>query len=199
MNELGTGGVSRMEIPANYEKLGRAGYVNRQNYSATATYNRMDTVYYQGSTYVALADNLTGVSPDDSGSSWMYLARGFSNVDEINSDIDELKSKANLPHAYYNSSQQWSSATKHTVNITITNRLYPYLFIVTHNGGNKAALFMCTKSVHPIFIGGSSGVSMVLAADPGMMDFILSIDEPITNWPYYTIHYIGPDRGIQFS
>lgn len=82
MNELGTGGVSRMEIPANYEKLGRAGYVNRQNYSATATYNRMDTVYYQGSTYVALADNLTGVSPDDSGSSWMYLARGFSNVEQ---------------------------------------------------------------------------------------------------------------------
>ena len=86
-----------MEIPANYEKLGRAGYVNRQNYSATATYNRMDTVYYQGSTYVALADNLTGVSPDDSGSSWMYLARGFSNVEEITSDIAQLKADIKQP------------------------------------------------------------------------------------------------------
>lgn len=120
-----------MEIPANYEKLGRAGYVNRQNYSATATYNRMDTVYYQGSTYVALADNLTGVSPDDSGSSWMYLARGFSNVDEINSDIASLKSKITL----LESSASENPAINNTLIITAPNGIsYPTLLIFGQRG-----------------------------------------------------------------
>lgn len=54
-------------------KLGRVSLVPRGAYDAAATYNRLDIVEYEGSSYLVLADGTTGVTPA-SGSSYMLVA-----------------------------------------------------------------------------------------------------------------------------
>lgn len=66
-----------MAAPEGYELLARIGFVDRGNYSASATYLEGDVVYYNGSTWTALKDNLKGVTPV-SGANWKYMARGFA-------------------------------------------------------------------------------------------------------------------------
>ena len=58
--------------------LGKVGIVDKGNYSAEVIYNSGDFVFYEGSTWLALKDNLLGVEPGD-GENWKYLARGLSN------------------------------------------------------------------------------------------------------------------------
>ena len=70
-----------MAAPESYAELGLVGYTHEGSYSETATYNRFNCVEYEGSTYVALLDNLTGVTPSNDGTSWKYLARGFQKED----------------------------------------------------------------------------------------------------------------------
>ena len=52
-----------MAAPEGYTKLGNVGYADKGVYSADATYNKYNAVYHEGSTYVALKDNLHGVTP----------------------------------------------------------------------------------------------------------------------------------------
>lgn len=66
-----------MAVPEGYSPLGRLGYVDRGTYAANTKYMKGDVVYYNGSTYTALKDNLTSVTPVN-GSNWKYMARGFS-------------------------------------------------------------------------------------------------------------------------
>lgn len=66
-----------MAIPEGYTELGRIGFVDKGNYSATTTYRIGDVVYYNGSTWSALKDNLKGVTPVN-GANWRYMARGFA-------------------------------------------------------------------------------------------------------------------------
>lgn len=66
-----------MAVPEGYELLARIGYVDRGNYSASATYLAGDVVYYNGSSWTALKDNLKGVTPV-AGANWKYMARGFA-------------------------------------------------------------------------------------------------------------------------
>lgn len=54
-------------------KLGRVSLVPRGAYDAAATYNRLDIVEYEGSSYLVLADGITGVTPED-GASYMLVA-----------------------------------------------------------------------------------------------------------------------------
>lgn len=70
-----------MAAPESYAELGLVGYTHEGSYSETATYNRFNCVEYEGSTYVALLDGLTGVTPSNDGTSWKYLARGFQKED----------------------------------------------------------------------------------------------------------------------
>lgn len=67
-----------MSIPEGYSLLARVGFVDRGNYSASATYLAGDVVYYNGSTWSALKDNLKGVPPTN-GANWRYMARGFAS------------------------------------------------------------------------------------------------------------------------
>lgn len=67
-----------MAIPEGYSLLARVGFVDRGNYSASATYLAGDVVYYNGSTWSALKDNLKGVTPTN-GANWRYMARGFAS------------------------------------------------------------------------------------------------------------------------
>ena len=68
-----------MAAPEGYTKLGNVGYADKGVYSADATYNKYNTVYHEGSTYVALKDNLHGVTPAD-GANWRYMAKGFTEA-----------------------------------------------------------------------------------------------------------------------
>lgn len=68
-----------MAAPEGYTKLGNVGYADKGVYSAKATYNKYNTVYHEGSTYVALKDNLHGVTPAD-GVNWRYMAKGFTEA-----------------------------------------------------------------------------------------------------------------------
>lgn len=62
---------------ANYE-LGRIGLNLRGSYDAAMTYQRLDTVTYNGSSYVAL-ENCSGILPSDT-ERWMMLAQGGSRT-----------------------------------------------------------------------------------------------------------------------
>ena len=68
-----------MAAPEGYTKLGNIGYADKGVYSADATYNKYNAVYHEGSTYVALKDNLHGVTPAD-GVNWRYMAKGFTEA-----------------------------------------------------------------------------------------------------------------------
>lgn len=88
-----------MAVPEGYTKLGLVGYSFKGSYSGTATYNRYNCVNYSGSTYVALVDNLTGVTPE-TGANWAILANGATeedieaikrNVSTLQTDVGELQ------------------------------------------------------------------------------------------------------------
>lgn len=66
-----------MAAPEGYTELARIGFADQGNYAAGATYRKGDVVYYNGSTWAALKDNLKGVTPAN-GANWKYMARGFA-------------------------------------------------------------------------------------------------------------------------
>ena len=91
-----------MAAPEGYTKLGNVGYADKGVYSADATYNKYNTVYHEGSTYVALKDNLHGVTPAD-GANWRYMAKGFTEasadaitVIDTSGIIDRTKNKKTI-------------------------------------------------------------------------------------------------------
>lgn len=73
-----------MAAPEGYDLLARIGFVDRGNYSVSATYLAGDVVYYDGSSWTALKDNIKGVKPE-AGLNWKYMARGFAA--ELLSDV----------------------------------------------------------------------------------------------------------------
>lgn len=77
-----------MAVPSGYTPLAKVGMVNKGTYSASATYNSLDFVYYNGSSYVAKKDGLTGVTPAE-GVNWQYLAKGFVNADATGINIKD--------------------------------------------------------------------------------------------------------------
>ena len=68
--------------------LGKVGIVDKGNYSSKEIYNSGDFVFYEGSTWLALKDNLLGVEPGE-GENWKYLARGVPK--NIQDEIDSIK------------------------------------------------------------------------------------------------------------
>ena len=57
--------------------LGLVGIVDKGIYNPDETYNKGNFVLHEGSTWLALKDNLQGVEPAE-GESWKFLARGFA-------------------------------------------------------------------------------------------------------------------------
>lgn len=54
----------------------------RGTYSASATYNKLDFVLYNGSSYVAMREGITGVTPGTSVEDWQMLASSVSIVSQ---------------------------------------------------------------------------------------------------------------------
>ena len=57
--------------------LGKVGLVNKGDYSPSATYNILDFVYYDGSSYICLQNGTSAVTPNNEGLYWRYLAKGY--------------------------------------------------------------------------------------------------------------------------
>ena len=58
--------------------LGKIGIVDGGVYDPKKTYNSGTFVLHNGSTWLAMKDNLTGATPEE-GTNWKYLARGFAS------------------------------------------------------------------------------------------------------------------------
>lgn len=65
-----------MAVPG-YEGIGRVGFSDKGDYSADKVYKAGDVVFSEGSSYLALKDNLQGVKPHNDGENWRFMARGF--------------------------------------------------------------------------------------------------------------------------
>lgn len=59
--------------------LGQAAYVNKGAYSASASYAALNTVTYNGGTWVAL-QNVSGVEPGSDSSKWLCITQGIRSL-----------------------------------------------------------------------------------------------------------------------
>lgn len=66
-----------MPAPEGYTSLGVIGYTDKGTYAAGTTYNKFNVVLYNGSSYVAIKDGLTGVTPANDVVNWRLFANGF--------------------------------------------------------------------------------------------------------------------------
>ena len=62
--------------PSDAELLGAVGYYERGIYDASSIYSFMNVVGYDGDSYVALKDNLKGVTPSNDGVNWRIFSSG---------------------------------------------------------------------------------------------------------------------------
>lgn len=69
-----------MAAPSGYTALSVVGYTFKGTYSSTATYNRFNTVYYNGSTFVCIKDSTINQTPEDDGVNWHLMAEGFDET-----------------------------------------------------------------------------------------------------------------------
>lgn len=56
--------------------LGQAAYVNKGDYSSSTSYAPLNTVFYNGGTWVAL-QSVSGVAPGSDASKWMCISQGL--------------------------------------------------------------------------------------------------------------------------
>ena len=108
-------------------KLGRVSLVPRGAYDAAATYNRLDIVEYEGSSYLVLADGTTGVTPA-AGASYMLLAEKGGKGDPGNpgnpggkGDPGEKGDTGVGIQSIVRTSGDGSPGTTDTYTITLTN------------------------------------------------------------------------------
>lgn len=66
-----------MAAPEGYNALGKIGISYKGDYDSNTTYERLDAVEHNGSTYLAIKDAPDG-APRDDKLNWIYLAKGFS-------------------------------------------------------------------------------------------------------------------------
>lgn len=55
---------------------GRIGFLIKGDYDASTTYNFLDIVFYNGNSYVAKKDGITGITPTEKGENWQLFATG---------------------------------------------------------------------------------------------------------------------------
>lgn len=59
--------------------LGQAAYVNKGAYNSSAQYAPLNTVYYNGGTWVAL-QSVSGVAPGTDSSKWLCITQGIQSL-----------------------------------------------------------------------------------------------------------------------
>ena len=77
-----------MSVPEGYKSLGKIGISYKGDYNSNTAYERLDAVFHNGSTYLAIKDAPDG-APRDDKTNWIYLAKGYDGetVDVADSEI----------------------------------------------------------------------------------------------------------------
>ena len=77
-----------MAAPEGYKALGKIGISYKGDYNPNTVYERLDVVYHNGSTYLAIKDAPDG-APRNDKINWIYLAKGYDGetVDVADSEI----------------------------------------------------------------------------------------------------------------
>lgn len=77
-----------MAAPEGYKALGKIGISYKGDYNPNTVYERLDAVYHNGSTYLAIKDAPDG-APRNDKINWIYLAKGYDGetVDVADSEI----------------------------------------------------------------------------------------------------------------
>lgn len=65
-----------MSVPEGYKSLGKIGISYKGDYNSNTAYERLDAVFHNGSTYLAIKDAPDG-APRDDKTNWIYLAKGY--------------------------------------------------------------------------------------------------------------------------
>ncbi len=85
-----------MAAPEGYNALGKIGVSYKGEYASNTAYERLDAVYHNGSTYLALKDAPAG-APNDDGVNWTFLAKGFpSDIGESEIAFEQAADRTNI-------------------------------------------------------------------------------------------------------
>lgn len=77
-----------MSVPEGYKSLGKIGISYKGDYNSNTAYERLDAVFHNGSTYLAIKDAPDG-APRNDKINWIYLAKGYDGetVDVAETEI----------------------------------------------------------------------------------------------------------------
>lgn len=85
-----------MAAPEGYKALGKIGISYKGEYASNTAYERLDAVYHNGSTYLAIKDAPDG-APRDDKINWIYLAKGFnSDIGDSEITFTEAETRENI-------------------------------------------------------------------------------------------------------
>lgn len=88
-----------MSVPEGYKALGKIGISYKGDYNSNTAYERLDAVYHNGSTYLAIKDAPDG-APRDDKINWIYLAKGYDgetvDVAEAEVAFEEAETRENI-------------------------------------------------------------------------------------------------------
>ena len=85
-----------MAAPEGYNALGKIGISYKGEYASNTAYERLDAVYHNGSTYLAIKDAPDG-APRDDKINWIYLAKGFSgDIGDTAITFTEAETRENI-------------------------------------------------------------------------------------------------------
>nr|DAF15580.1 MAG TPA: hypothetical protein [Caudoviricetes sp.] len=85
-----------MAAPEGYNALGKIGISYKGDYDSNTTYERLDAVEHNGSTYLAIKDAPDG-APRDDKLNWIYLAKGFSgDIGDSEIAFTEAENRKNI-------------------------------------------------------------------------------------------------------
>lgn len=85
-----------MAAPEGYKALGKIGISYKGDYNPNTVYERLDAVYHNGSTYLAIKDAPDG-APRDDKFNWIYLAKGFSgDIGDSEIAFTEAENRENI-------------------------------------------------------------------------------------------------------
>ena len=85
-----------MAAPEGYNALGKIGISYKGDYNSNTAYERLDAVFHNGSTYLAIKDAPDG-APRDDKLNWIYLAKGFSgDIGDSEIAFTEAENRENI-------------------------------------------------------------------------------------------------------
>lgn len=137
--------------------LGKVMLTPRGNYSAEATYYMLDFVLYGGASFVALENDLRGVTPSAASPSWQLLAAAAEEITVVSQEV-EYAAQAAADYTGDPPESGWSSEIPPATN---GNYLWTRI-ITTYSDGSSFTAYLVAKNG----VNGSGAVSSVNGVSP---------------------------------